>query len=187
MGGFFIMPRQLLILAAAALWPFSAQAADTPKEGSDKLMVRFVNVSSFSEMKQGEAVVYTNDNSGVQSAATGSAFNNLGVRCVGFLRLEGATGVSKGYCLKGDGNGNEYWEEYQDLGGKGTSKILGGKGKFAGMTGDIDYTYESVGDINGRILFVVSQTVRWNCHNQPLDQYQTQRACGTARSSPSRG
>ena len=36
------MSRQLLILAAAALWPFSAQAADTPKEGSDKLMVRFV-------------------------------------------------------------------------------------------------------------------------------------------------
>ena len=149
-----MMPRQLLILAAAALWPFSAQAADTPKEGSDKLMVRFVNVSSFSEMKQGEAVVYTNDNSGVQSAATGSAFNNLGVRCVGFLRLEGATGVSKGYCLKGDGNGNEYWEE---------------------------------GISTGVFCSLFPRPCAGNCHNQPLDQYQTQRACGTARSSPSSG
>jgi hypothetical protein len=70
-GGFIIMPRQLLILAAAALWPFSAQAADTAKEGTDKLMVRFVNVSSFSEMKQGDAVVYTNDNSGVQERVSG--------------------------------------------------------------------------------------------------------------------
>jgi hypothetical protein len=66
------MSRQLLILAAAALWPFSTQAADMAKEGTDKLMVRFVNVSSFSEMKQGDAVVYTNDNSGVQSASAGS-------------------------------------------------------------------------------------------------------------------
>jgi hypothetical protein len=155
------MPRQLLILAAAALWPFSAQAADTAKEGTDKLMVRFVNVSSFSEMKQGDAVVYTNDNSGVQSASAGSLFDNLGVRCVGFFRLEGATGVSKGYCVKADSNGNQYWEEYQDLAGKGTSKIVGGKGKFAGMTGGIDSTYEGLGDPNGRILFVVSETVRW--------------------------
>ena len=59
------MPRQLLILAAVALWPFSAQAVDTAKEGTDKLIVRFVNVSSLSEMKQGYAVVYTNDNSGI--------------------------------------------------------------------------------------------------------------------------
>jgi hypothetical protein len=45
------MASKLLILAAAALWPFSAQAADMAKEGTDKLTVRFVNVSSFSEMK----------------------------------------------------------------------------------------------------------------------------------------
>ena len=83
------MASKLLILAAAALWPFSVQAADMAKEGTDKLTVRFVNVSSFSEMKQGDAVVYTNDNSGVQSASAGSLFDNLGVRCVGFFRLEG--------------------------------------------------------------------------------------------------
>ena len=61
------MQRQFLILATAALWPFSAQAVDTAKEGTDKVIVRFVNVSSLSEMKQGYAVVYTNDNSGVQN------------------------------------------------------------------------------------------------------------------------
>jgi hypothetical protein len=154
------MPSKLLILAAAALWPFSTQAADMAKEGTDKLIVRFVNVSSLSEMKQGYAVVYTNDNSGVQNASTGSLFDNLGVRCVGLSRV-GATGASKGYCVKGDSYGNQYWEEYQDLAGKGTSKIVGGQGKFAGMTGDIDYTYEGVGDPNGRTLFVVSETMRW--------------------------
>jgi hypothetical protein len=161
MGGFFIMLRQLLILAAAALWPFSAQAVDTAKEGTEKLIVRFVNVSSLSEMKQGYAVVYTNDNSGIQNASAGSLFDNLGVRCVGFTRV-GATGASKGYCVKGDSDGNQYWEEFQDLAGKGTSKIVGGQGKFAGMTGDIDYSYEgAVGDPNGRTLFVVYETVRW--------------------------
>ena len=155
------MASKLLILAAAALWPFSVQAADMAKEGTDKLTVRFVNVSSFSEIKQGDAVVYTNDNSGVQSASAGSLFDNLGVRCVGFFRLEGATGASKGYCVKGDNYGDQYWEDYQDIAGAGTSKILGSQGKFAGMTGDIDYTYEGVGNPNGRTLFVVSETVRW--------------------------
>jgi hypothetical protein len=155
----FFMPRQLLILATAALWPFSAQAVDTAKEGTDKMIVRFVNVSSLSEMKQGYAVIYTNDNSGVQTSA-GSLFDNLGVRCVGLLRV-GATGASKGYYVKGDSYGNQYWEEYQDLAGKGTAKIVGGQGKFAGMTGDVDYTSEGVGDPNGRTMFVVYDTVRW--------------------------
>ena len=126
-------------------------------------MVRFVNcISSFSEMKQGDAVVYTRDDAGVQSASSGSLFDNLGVRCVGLFRAEGG-GVSKGYCVKGDSNGNQYWEDYDDDGiaGRGTSKIVGGKGKFAGITGDIDYTFDGVGDPNGRILFVVSETVRW--------------------------
>jgi hypothetical protein len=181
------MSRQLLILAAAALWPFSTQAADTAKEGTDKLMVRFVNVSSFSEMKQGDAVVYTNDNSGVQSASAGSLFDNLGVRCVGFFRLEGATGVSKGYCVKGDSNGNQYWEDYQDLAGKGTSKIVGGKGKFAGMTGDIDYTYEGVGIPTVAFCSLFPRPCAGNCHNPPPDQCVTRRACRTARSSPSGG
>ena len=81
------MPRQLLILAAAALLPFSAQAAETAKEGTDKLMVYFVNGQSFSPMKQGEAVVYTGDDYGIQSASAGSLFDNLGVRCVGFFRF----------------------------------------------------------------------------------------------------
>jgi hypothetical protein len=74
--------------------------------------------------------------------------------------LEGATGVSNGFCVNGDSSGNQYWGEYQDIAGKGNSKNSWGKGKFAGMTGEVDYTYEGLGDPNGRILFVVSETVR---------------------------
>jgi hypothetical protein len=155
------MWRKSLILIATALLPFSAQAADTAKEGTDKLTVRFVNLSTVSPMKQGDAIVYNNDLSGVQSATAGSLFDNLGVRCVGLFRLEGDKATAKGYCVKGDNNGNQYWEDFDDLAGKGTSKIIGGQGKFAGMTGDIDCTAEPVGDPNGRVLAVVSETVHW--------------------------
>jgi hypothetical protein len=76
--GNLIMSRKLLMLAAAALLPlsFSAQGAETAKEGSDKLVVHFVNGQSFSPMKQGEAVVYTGDDYGIQSASAGSLFDS---------------------------------------------------------------------------------------------------------------
>ena len=156
------MSRNSQILAAAALLPFSAYAADSPKEGTDKFTVRFVNVSSLSPMKQGDATVYTFDNAGVQSATAGSLFDHLGVRCVGIFRSEGDKGAGNGYCVKGDKDGNQYWEAYEDIQpGKGTSKIVGGAGKFAGLTGDIDYTVDVVGDANDRVLFIVSATMRW--------------------------
>ena len=156
------MSRKSLILAAAVLLPFSAYAADSPKEGTDKFTVRFVNVSSLSPMKQGDATVYTYDNSGAQSAAAGSLFDHLGVRCVGIFRPEGDKATGNGYCVKGDKDGNQYWEAFEDVQpGKGTSKIVGGAGKFAGLTGDIDYTDEVVGDANGRFLEIVSATFRW--------------------------
>ena len=93
------MSRKLLMLAAAALLPlsFSAQGAETAKEGTDKLVVHFVNGQSFSPMKQGEAVVYTGDDYGIQSASAGSLFDNLGVRCVGLFRFEGDKSAGNGY------------------------------------------------------------------------------------------
>jgi hypothetical protein len=155
------MSRKSLILAAAVLLPFSAYAADSPKEGTDKFTVRFVNVSSLSPMKQGDATVYTYDNSGAQFVAAGSLFDHLGVRCVGIFRQEGDKGADHGYCVKGDKDGNQYWEAYEGVAGKGTSKVVGGVGKFAGLTGDIDYTVEQVGDANDRYLNIVSATFRW--------------------------
>jgi hypothetical protein len=158
------MSRKLLMLAAAALLllSFSAQGAETAKEGTDKLVVHFVNGQSFSPMKQGEAVVYTGDDYGIQSASAGSLFDNLGVRCVGFFRLDGDKTAGNGYCVKGDKDGNQYWEAFENGGlGKGTSKIVGGLGKFAGMTGDTDYTWELVSSPDDRARFVVSETVRW--------------------------
>ena len=166
------MSRKLLMLAAAALLPlsFSAQGAETAKEGSDKLVVHFVNGQSFSPMKQGEAVVYTGDDYGIQSASAGSLFDNLGVRCVGFVRLEGNKAVGHGYCVKGDKDGNQYWEAYEDVAlGKGTAKIVGGLGKFAGMTGDIDYTWDLVSSPDDRVRFVVSETVRWKLPQQAVN------------------
>jgi hypothetical protein len=162
--GDLIMSRKLLTLAAAALLPlsFSAQAAETAKEGTDKFVVHFVNGQSFSPMKQGEAVVYTSDDYGIQSASAGSLFDNLGVRCAGIHRVEGEKAAGSGYCVKGDKDGNQYWEAYEDVGpGKGTSKIVGGLGKFAGMSGDIDYTWEPVSSPDDRFRFVVSGTMRW--------------------------
>jgi hypothetical protein len=156
------MSTKLLILAAAALLPFSAQAAETAKEGTDKLIVYFVNGQSFSPMKQGEAVVYTSDDYGIQNASAGSLFDNLGVRCVGLHHLQGDKATGNGYCVKGDKDGNQYWEAFEDVApGKGASKIVGGLGKFAGMTGDIDYTWEPVSSPDDRFRLVVSETMRW--------------------------
>ena len=61
------MSKKLLVLAAVVLLPlsFSARAAETAKEGTDKLVVHFVNGQSFNPMKQGEAVVYTGDDYGI--------------------------------------------------------------------------------------------------------------------------
>jgi hypothetical protein len=161
-----IMPRKLLMLAAcAALLPlsFSVHAAETAKEGTDKLVVYFFGGQSFSSMKQGEAVVYTNDDYRIQSAASqGSLFDHLGVRCAGSLCLEGEKAARSGYCVKGDKDGNQYWKVFEDVArGKGTSKIVGGTGKFAGMTGDTDYNWELVSSPDDRTRFIVSETVRW--------------------------
>jgi hypothetical protein len=149
-----------MLALAVSLLPLSVQAADAPKEGTDSMTIRLVIVSS-NTVKLGDRAVYHNDEIGSsQSDTAGSLFDNLAIRCLGIDLFDGGKETGHGYCVKGTKDG-EYFEDYEIHDGVGTLKILGGTGKFAGISGTGEWTYTYMSAPDGHGLLVVPEKVHW--------------------------
>ena len=74
----------------------------------------------------------------------------MGARCVGSAEFDAKTLASqaRGSCVWQDAEGNQIFENIEDSGTGGTvngkATILGGTGKFAGITGGYDYELQFV-------------------------------------------
>ena len=79
-------------------------------------------------------------------------YERLGGRCLFFSRLNGD---ASGSCQLADADGDRIFEQIEETSGKRHAVITGGTGKFAGITGEHEFTLDVVrlgagGDAAGR-------------------------------------
>ena len=136
------MSYRVPALAVASLLPLSVQAADLPREGSDNFTTVLV-VTLANTMQQDTQSLVTYEVDGVaRNDAGGPMFNLFGVRCLG---MEEGPDPSKftghGTCTWTDPDGDNIFTPYSaTIGRRGTLEVTGGTGKFAGITGNGEWT-----------------------------------------------
>ena len=142
-----MQPRTYALSAFAVGAPMAfgvaAMAADQPKQGTDSFTAV---MTSLNPIQQGDRVFATYELEGVVRNDTGAPmFDSFGQRCVGIAELlsnEVQNGL--GSCTFTDRAGDHIFGRYKfTQGGKdgehGAYELIGGSGKFAGITGTGEY------------------------------------------------
>jgi hypothetical protein len=139
---------RIAALAVASLLPIAVQAADLPKEATDSFSNIWVSTISNS-MQQGANPFLTYELNGItQNDAGGPMFNLLGLRCVGMGDGRGGGEFTdRGTCTYTDKDGDHIFAPYTSKGWRGTYEVVGGTGKFVGITGAGEYIINNPGQI----------------------------------------
>ena len=115
-----------------------AMAGELPKEGP--ISATFVNEGRVDAMQIGdEQWAWTNyARTATVGDSEGDLLHNMSGDCMGM----GVNNQGSGYCRHVDADGDMIFERWQDVDiGKGTATFLGGTGKYAGITGTLEYDY----------------------------------------------
>jgi hypothetical protein len=127
------------ILSTALFFGTVVMAADLPKQGTDSFTNFWVATSA--TIQQGSRTFSTWEINGVaRNDAGGRMFDLFGMRCIGLV--EGLS--DRGTCTYTDSDGDNIFAPFNGNGdGKGgehgTYDVIGGTGKFAGITGSGEY------------------------------------------------
>ncbi len=155
------MSSRLLIVATAALLPFTVRAGEMPKQGSETYTNVWV-LTSGSMMKVGEGSVQTFTLDGIDTNDEGGLFDKLGGHCLGIYGMVAKKEFARVVCVKTDKDGDQIFEDATSTGGSsGKTVLTGGTGKYAGITGDDDYTFQIIKSPTGTPLFLTTTHVRW--------------------------
>jgi hypothetical protein len=140
------MSWRLLTLTATLLLPLTVQAADLPKSGTDSFTNSYVE-TVLSTMKLGEDRSFeTYELSGVSRNDSGGAmFNNFGVRVLGGGEVAGKEWIDRGADIFTDKDGDQIFLTYEGkVGAVNTLKLVGGTGKFTGISGTGEWSLIAV-------------------------------------------
>ncbi len=155
------MVSRLTILSWLLLVPLCANAADLPKQGTDSYTTAYITVTA-NTMKAGDRTVVVYDSYGISRNDDGRPmFNAMGVRCEGTRETVGNESTNRGTCVDIDKDGDEIFSTYEAKGGAGAHTFFGGTGKYAGLTGTADYTYEPVKSPDGHGMGIVRHKSNW--------------------------
>lgn len=155
------MSARLVFISALLLAPLSVRAADLPKQGVDSYTTFYVT-TSFNTMKMGDRTITNYDTSGVsRNDSGGDMFNNMSVRCLGTAEVVGNEPINRGSCVDMDSGGDQVFSNYEAKGAKGTHTFVGGTGKYSGMSGTADYTFQPVKSSDGRGMAAVAHKATW--------------------------
>ena len=126
-----------------------AGAQDLPKSGSISWHTGWKNV--------GETLSAAEGHMHGHGTVVGTSFNDSGggplhagpAECVYTFLALGGGAPSKGYCAFGDSDGDRIFTDWTGEGDSGTNIIVGGTGKYAGITGSGPFTGSGPTGTNG--------------------------------------
>lgn len=149
----------ILLMAAACS---GAAAGEFPKEGSASYTTNYVNVSA-TPMKMGDRTASIYESAGITRNDAGEApFNDMGTRCIGMREANGNDVVNRGSCIDTDKDGDQVFSTYEANAKGGRHMFVGGTGKYQGITGSADYTFQSVKVPEGaRPMTIVPHKATW--------------------------
>jgi len=148
----------LLVICASS----GASAQDFPKEGSASYTTHYVNISA-TPMKMGDRLVSIYESGGITRNDAGEGpFNNMGTRCIGLREANGNEVVNRGSCIDTDKDGDQVFSTYLADAKSGRHEFVGGTGKYQGITGSADYTFQSMKVPEGaRPMVLVPHKANW--------------------------
>lgn len=139
-----------------------AEAADFPKEGTASYTTYYVNASS-TPIKMGDRAAAIYESTGITRNDAGEApFNDMGTRCIGMREANGNDVVNRGSCIDMDKDGDQVFSTFEATAKSGRHVFVGGTGKYQGITGSADYTFQAMKVPEGaRSMTVVPHKASW--------------------------
>jgi hypothetical protein len=133
-------------------------AAEFPKTGSAEYDTYYVG-NVVAKMDSGAGTGSIVDETGITRNVKGEGpFHDMSVRCLFHWSVVGGTNHLNGSCVETDKDGDNVFTTFDDK----NHYLMGGTGKFKGITGTVPYTvvqlHETVG---GRTAWVVNHKATW--------------------------
>ena len=114
-------------------------------------------------MKMGERIISIYESTGITRNDAGEApFNDMGTRCIGMREANGNDVVNRGSCIDTDKDGDQVFSTYEANAKSGRHVFVGGTGKYQGISGSADYTFQPVKVPEGaRPMTIVPHKATW--------------------------
>jgi hypothetical protein len=114
-------------------------------------------------MKMGERAVSIYESAGITRNDAGEGpFDDMGTRCLGMREMSGSDVVNRGSCIDTDKDGDQVFSTYEADAKRGRHVFVGGTGKYRGITGSAEYTFQSMKVPEGaRPMVLVPHKATW--------------------------
>ena len=142
------MKIQIATLSSAVFLMAAAQcnAADFPRQGEAEYDTYYVGATALNLETAGVAMGGVEEILGVTRNVEGQGpFHDMSVRCLYQWSQIGEAVDAGGSCIETDRDGDEIFTTFAN----GTHTIVGGTGKYKGITGKATYTIDFLHNTNG--------------------------------------
>ncbi len=135
-----------------------AAAAEFPKTGSAEYDTYYVS-SVVAKMDSGAGTGTLLDTTGINRNVKGEGpFHDMSVRCLMHWSVVGDTNHFTGSCVETDKDGDNIFTTFDD----NNHYLMGGTGKYKGITGTVPYTVVDLHDAaGGRPANIVNHKATW--------------------------
>ena len=156
--------KSMLASTAVVLtfWAVPAASAEFPKTGSAEYDTYYVD-TVVAQIDSGAGTGAIVDTTGITRNVKGEGpFNDMSVRC---LRQQSSVGEAfhlNGSCVETDKDGDNVFTTFDDK----NHYLMGGTGKYKGITGTVPYTYVDLHEtVGGRQANIVNHKATWEINN----------------------
>jgi hypothetical protein len=135
-----------------------AVSAEFPKTGEAAYDTYYVD-NPVAKIDGGVGTGTIIDETGITRNVKGEGpFHDMSVRCLYHWSVVGETNYINGSCVHTDKDGDNIFATFDDK----TTTLMGGTGKYNGITGTVSYTMRELHDTVGdRKAFVVNHKAKW--------------------------
>jgi hypothetical protein len=136
----------------------AATAAEFPKTGSAEYDTYYVD-NPLAKIDSGVGTGTIVDETGITRNVKGEGpFHDMAVRCLYHWSVVGETNHFNGSCVETDKDGDNVFTTFDDK----SHYLMGGTGKYKGITGTVPYTIVELHDaVGGRPALVVNHKATW--------------------------
>jgi hypothetical protein len=136
----------------------AAAAEFSPKTGEAEYETYYVD-NPVAKIDGGVGTGTIIDETGITRNVKGEGpFHDMSVRCLYHWSVVGETNHINGSCVHTDKDGDNIFATFDDK----TTTLMGGTGKYKGITGTVSYTMRELHDTVGdRKAFVVNHKATW--------------------------
>jgi hypothetical protein len=135
-----------------------AVAAEFPKSGSAEYDTYFVD-NTLAKIDSGAGTGAIVDSTGITRNVKGEGpFHDMSMRCLYQTNSVGETTHYSGSCVETDKDGDNVFTTFDD----NNHYMMGGTGKYKGITGTVPYTVVVLHDmVGGRSAYIVNHKATW--------------------------